>query len=532
MKFTDLYFGEDSRKIILEAVRKMSEAVSTTLGPKGANVLISSKYFAPAVIHDGVTVASSIFLEDPAEREVARLVQQAAQQSNMDTGDGTTTTTLLIYELVKNGMKLIASGMNPMFLKRGMQLALNDVVKQINLSSRPVKEKEWESVAVISAQDEEIGAKVAEVFKLVGVDGSVQVEKGTSEKIEIEHKDGLSYEAGWASPYFMNTDNKSCFLKDARVLITDKPLESSADINTINNIKKIEERPLVIIADGYTDHFLATMVKAKMAGIQIVCLMPPEFAFRRKAMLEDIAISSGAKFITSEVGMNFTDATVADLGTLKTLSANKHSTTMTFDQDSTGEAIKDRIEELKAEQKNEQNDFNKEFIGRRISKLKNGVGVIFAGGTTDVEANEIKERVKDAVGATRSAIQEGVVIGGGTALYHISKILRDNFRGDSREEQAGYELVLKAIVKPMEKLISNSGRRPGRIMEQIDQNNRNSDQFLKFGFNINTDRVEDLEVAKIFDPAKVVRVALENAVSVASHLITSSCLVIGRDDEQ
>lgn len=527
---TTLLFDQDIREKILSGVDKMAKSVTTTLGPKGQNVLISSQYGAPSVVHDGVTVASNIHLADEQENQAALLIKQAAQKSNLDTGDGTTTTVLLASELTKNGIRLVTAGMNGMSIRNGMNEAVLDVVENLKLGSKKVVKSEWESIATISAQDREIGKIVAEAFDKVGKDGSIQVEEGAKDKVDIEHQAGMSFESGYASPYFSNDENMVVF-NEARILVANSHCSTDADLEAIARIVKTEQRPLVIIAESYSDRVLMTLIKNRLQnGLQIVAVNPPEFGDRRTNILEDISVVSGAKLISKDLGMKISDASVDDLGLVKKVVIDKDSTMISFDSDSLGDVLKTRVKNLKKDMDKEQNDFNKEFTRKRIAKLTGGIAVIYAGGKTDVESKELRERIKDAVGATRSAIEEGIVPGGGLALYQASKSLLGKKHTQDTDYVAGYNMLLKSLSKPMEMLITNSNMSYGKIMERIDNANKDN-KSTTYGFNSYTGEVEDLIKSKVLDPLKVVRVALENSSSVAGSLITTACSVVVEEKE-
>lgn len=526
MNKTDLRFNEDVRKDIIAGVTKIADAVVTTLGPKGQNVLISSEYGAPAVVHDGVTVASYINLENERENQAALLIKQSAQKSNLDTGDGTTSTVLLASEITKKGVSLVSSGMNGMNIRKGINLAIADVVGLLKKMAKPVKQAEWKDIATVSAQDEEIGEIVAQAFKEIGKDGSIQVEEGGNGRVDIEVQEGMSFESGYVNYHFVtNYSSMTAVYEEARLLITDRQVTSDADLQAIAKIISTEQRPLVIISEGLSDRVLVTLAQNKVQnGYQILPINPPEFAQKRSQMLEDIAIATGAKLISKDLGMKVSDASVSDLGYIKKIVVDHNSTIISFDPATAKSLVKDRIAVIKSQLEKEDNEFNQEFLRKRIAKLSSGVAVIFAGGKTDVESKELRERIKDAVGATRSAIEEGIVVGGGTALYQIAKELSGKVH-DNTEIAAGYRIVLDSLTKPLEMLAKNSGKNSGQIMEQIN-NLTEADGTLDWGFNAYTEEVSNLKMDKIFDPVKVIRVAVENAGSTAGALITTACSVV------
>ena len=529
---TRILFDDNVRQKFLSGVEKIANAVTSTLGPKGQNVLISRPYGPPNVVHDGVTVAESINLEDEDENQASTLLKDAAQQTNAETGDGTTSNILLASEMFKNGVRQISTGANGMELRKGMKEALKDALAIIDKKARKIKKSEWEEVASISAQDKEIGAKIAEAFKLTGKDGSIQVESGSSDvKIEIEYQKGLSLESGFASEYLVtDITTQSAIYKDARVLITDKPLMSDADLHAIANIVKTEKRPILLMAESYNPRVLNALVTNRIKnGLQIVAVTAPKAGDERKSLLEDVATATGAKLISGTIGMRFSDATVSDLGSAEKVVVDKNSTMITFSDTQVKNEVKERIKSIKHEIKNSKNEFEKEMLTNRIAKLSGGIAVIFTGGKTQAENRELRERVYDAVGATRSAIESGVVVGGGTILYQIHKELKS--KHGLGEFAAGYNIVIDALKKPLEKLAINSNKDPGRIMEQLDimsdmENNEN------LGFNAIKGEISDLLKDKVLDPVKVVKVSLENAVSAAGSLITASCAVIAVQEDK
>ena len=533
MNKTKVLFNDDVRKKFLKGVNIIAEAVTSTLGPKGQNVLISRPYGPPNVVHDGVTVAKSIDVEDEYANQAIALLKDAAEQTNSETGDGTTTTILLASEMFKNGIRQIAAGANGMILRKGMERALKDAKEILLNRARKVKKSEWQEVATISAQDEDVGKEIARAFKLTGSNGSIQVESGSSDiKIEIEYQKGISLESGFASPFLAtDTVTMSAIYKDVRVLVTDRPIMSDADLAAIANIVKIEKNPILLIADSYSPRVLDNLVMNKLKrGLQLIAVNPPDNGGNRKALLEDIAVATGAKLISSELQMKFSDANVSVLGYAEKVEVNKDSTMITFSSVQVKNEVKERIKTIKHEMENSKNEFEKDFLKNRIAKLSGGIAVIFTGGKTQVENRELRERVYDAVGATRSAIEEGVIVGGGTVLYQISQKLRAE--GKSDDESAGYNIVMDALVKPLEKLVTNSDGDPGRIMERLDDMSA-ADDSPNWGFNALKGDVTDLMQDKILDPVKVVRVALENAVSTAGSLITAACVIVqikGEDD--
>lgn len=536
MNKTKILYNEEARSALLAGITKVSNAVITTLGPKGQNVALSTRYGAPSIVHDGVSVASRIFLEDPTEDEGAKLIKEAAQRTNQETGDGTTTSTLLTSEMVSLGMKFLTSGANGMTIRNGMEKALNMVTESVEADVADIKQDEWKDIATISAQDEEIGQKIADAFELVGTDGSIQVEEGAKDRIEIEHKEGLSFEEGFMSEYFI-TDyaRMNTVYEDANVIVTDVNISSISQFKAIAKAwNKVGEsnKPVIIVCGGMSNDLLAVAVANKMkAAFPIVVVKAPEQGDKRSQMLNDIALFTGSTFISSEAGMKLNDITHDDLGTAKKVVVDRYSTTLMADPDK--EMIQARIDEIKSQIKHEDNEFNVEFAKRRIAKLTNGIAIIYVGGRTESETKELRERVYDAVGATRSAIEEGIVLGGGISLYNASedvensKEYQDMLLDKSIDQDFifGMGIVLSSVKKSLIRLIDNSGDNSGRIIEQIKAKNK-EEKTTDYGYNAYTGKVENLREKSIIDPFKVIRVALANAVSVAGSVLTTSCLVV------
>lgn len=533
MNKTKVIFGDEVRNGFLKGVNTIADAVTSTLGPKGQNVLISRPYGVPNVVHDGVTVANSINIEDELSNQAVQLLQDAARQTNSETGDGTTTTILLTSEIYKSGARQISSGANGMMMRKGMELALKEVLVMLEDHTREVKKSEWKEIATISAQDSDIGHYIAEAFNLTGTDGSVQVDFGKNDKkIEIEYHKGISFESGLVNGSFVTDDSvMSAIYEDVRVLITDRQIMSDADLQAIANIVKIEKNPILLIAESYNQRILQALTLNRIKhGLQIIPVMAPEVGDRKTSLLEDIAVATDATMISSDSGMKFSDATVSDLGYAEKVVVDRNSTMITFSEEQVKNEVDERIKTIQNELKESQSEFEIEFLKSRIAKLSGGIAVIFVGGKTQVENRELRERVHDAIGATRSAIDGGVIIGGGTILYRISKQLKKQEFIDA-DEEAGFNIVLDALSKPLEKLITNSNKDSGRIMEQLDTLYEKDDE-INFGFNAITGNVSDLVADKILDPSKVTRVALENAVSTAGSLITTSCAVIEIEEEK
>lgn len=515
-----LLFGDDARQKLLTGVNKLSQAVVTTLGPRGRNVALDKKWGAPTVVHDGVSVAKEIELEDGFENMGAQLVKQAADKTNDVAGDGTTTATLLAQQMVQEGMKHIAAGTNPMLIKRGVDMAVEEVIGRLQEMRKDIKQDEWEQVATISAQNKAIGAKIAEALKVVGKDGVVEVEEGRTMQIEIDHKEGMEFDKGYASPYFVtDPENMDAVIEDPYILITDQKISSISELlPMLEKIVKLTKN-LVIIAEDIDGEALATLVVNKMRGaLNILAVKAPGFGDRRKAMLEDIAVLTGGTFISADTGRKLESVEPEDLGRADTIRADKDNTRIVGGMGQKA-SIEARVAQLKKQIDKTDSDFDREKLEERLAKLAGGVAIIRVGAASEIELKELQERVKDAVGATKAAIEEGVVPGGGVALLRASKVL-DEVEGENIDETVGVQIVRHSLEQPVRWLAKNSGQDAGwvvhRIMEKDDAN---------YGFNALTLEFGDLIKMGILDPVKVTRSALQNAASVASMILTTEALV-------
>lgn len=515
-----LLFGDEARQKLVSGVNQLADAVVTTLGPRGRNVALDKKWGAPSVVHDGVTVAKEIDLEDPFENMGAQLVKEAASKTNDAAGDGTTTATLLAKSLVNTGMRNITAGANPMLVKRGIDQAVKVVVAELKKNSKKITETDWESVATISAQNPAVGAEIARALKMVGKDGVVEVEESKGFELEIEHKEGMEFDKGYASPYFVtNSDTMEAEIENPHILITDQKISAISDLlpfleNTVKLTKNI-----VIIAEDIDGEALATLVVNKLRGtFNILALKAPGFGDRRKAMLEDIAILTGGTVISEETGRKLDSVTPEDCGRADMVRASKDSTRIVGGKGRKAD-IDARVALIKKEISNSDSDFDKEKLQERLAKLSGGVAVIQVGAATETELKELQERVKDAVEATKAAIEEGIVPGGGVALLRAAKAL-DGLKAESTDEKVGIDLVRHALEQPVRMLASNSGEDDGWVVKTI-LNNKN----VNYGFNAGTLEFGDMIAAGVLDPVKVTRNALQNAASAASMILTTECLV-------
>lgn len=522
-----ILFAEDARGKLVTGVNKLAKAVVTTLGPKGRNVAIDKKWGAPTVLHDGVSVAKEVELLDPFENMGAQLVKEAASKTNDIAGDGTTTATLLAQQIVLAGMKNITAGANPMQMKRGIDKAVTAVVSELQKIKKDLSEEDWQSVATISAQNPEIGAKIAEALKLVGRDGVVTVEESKGMEFEIEHKGGMQFDKGYASAYFVTDPaNMEAVIENPYILITDQKVSAISDLLPfLENTMKVSKN-IVIIADDIEGEALATLAVNKMRGaFNILAVKAPAFGDRRKALLQDIAILTGGTLISEDTGRKLDSVTVEDLGRADRVWSDKDNTQIIGGKGDE-KSIKARLDQIRHELSKSTSDFDKEKLSERIAKLAGGVAVIKVGAATEVELNELKERVKDAVGATKAAIDEGIVPGGGVALLRARKAL-ENIKGDNSDEVVGIEIVRESLSQPLRWLAKNSGADDGWVVKEV-ENSKN----VAYGFNSLTLEFEDMIKAGILDPVKVTRSALQNAASVASMILTTECLITDLPEEK
>lgn len=522
-----LKFSDDARQALVKGVNVLAKAVTTTLGPKGRNVALDKKWGGPSVVHDGVSVAKEIDLADPFENMGAQLVKQAASKTNDAAGDGTTTSTALAASIVNQGMRHVTAGANPMQIKRGIDTGVEAVVAEIKRMSKPIKgREEIAQVATISAGDTEIGAKIAEALDKVGRDGVVTVEEGKSLTIDIEYTDGMEFDKGYASAYFVTDPAKmEAEIENPYILITDKKISAIEDLLPfLEKFIKVS-KSLVIIADDVDGQALATLVVNKLRGsFNVLAVKAPGFGDRRKAMLEDIAILTGGQVISEDTGRTFENIEVTDLGQAAKVWSSKDATRI-INGKGTKKAVQARIDQLKSEIANTKSDFDREKAEERLAKLAGGVAVINVGAATEVEMNDRKERVKDAVGATKAAVEEGIVPGGEVTLLRASRVLDTlKLTGD---EKVGLDILKAALAEPFGLLLSNSGYDRGYYMKIIGDS-KDAD----FGMNVLTGETGSMLKFGIVDPAKVSRVALQNAASAATMILTTECLVTDLPEEK
>ncbi len=516
-----LAFGDEARQKMLSGVNKLAAAVTTTLGPKGRNVALDRSWGSPNVTHDGVTIAKEISLEDKFENMGAQMVKEAAAKTNDAAGDGTTTATLLAQKISSKGMTLVTAGVNPMIMKKGIERATEAVVKEIEKLAKPVKETDWQKVAAISAQSEEIGEKIAKALKLVGKDGVVEVQEGKTMEIAIEHKEGMEFDKGYASPYFMSdADSMEAVIESPMILVTDHKI-SNVQTDLLPILEKImtQTKNFVIIADEIEGEALTTLVVNKLRGtFNGLAVKAPGFGDRRKEMLKDIAVLTGAKFVSSETGMALKDVELEDLGKADSVRADKDNTRIVGGKGTKTE-IKERVLVIEKEIEKSTSDFDKEKLLERKAKLAGGVAVIQVGATTEIEMKNLQERVKDAKEATKAAIETGIIPGGGVSFIQAGKVL-DKMKAESKDEQAGIDLIKSVLDEPMRMLAVNSGVDAGWVVQKIKEKND-----VNYGFNALTNKFEDLLKAGVIEPAKVEISALQNAASVAAMILTTEALV-------
>jgi len=521
-----LVFDQEARSGLKAGIDTLAHAVMTTLGPKGRNVAIDKKFGAPTITHDGVSVAKEIELEDPFQNMGAQLLKEAATKTNDIAGDGTTTATALAYYMVMEGLRNLAAGANPMLLKRGIDAAAEAVSKKIAEMAIDISTKEEiASVAAISAQDKEIGELIADVMDKVGKDGVITVEESKGLEFETDYVEGMQFDRGYISPYFITQpDTMEAVIEDAYILIHDKKISAANDLVPIlEKLLQMGKRELVIIAEDVDGEALATLVLNKLRGmLNVVAVKAPGFGDRRKAMLRDIAVLTGGQVITEEMGRKLESVTVADLGRAGKVVVTKNDTTI-VDGAGDEKAIKGRIEEIRVEIENSTSDYDREKLQERLAKLSGGVAVIGVGAATEVELKEKKHRVEDALSATRAAVEEGIVPGGGVALVNAMSVL-DGLKMEYDDENTGVKIVRQALQMPMRGIVSNAGLDGGVVQQQVlaEQKAKNNPNI---GFDVITGEYVDMIKAGIIDPAKVTKGALENAASIAGMILTTDALI-------
>jgi chaperonin GroEL len=527
MPAKDLQFNSDARSALKRGVDQLADTVKVTLGPKGRNVVIDKKFGAPTVTKDGVTVAKEIELSDPLENMGAQMVKEVATKTSDNAGDGTTTATVLAQAIFREGLKNVAAGTNPMAIKRGIDQAVTAVVEALKRISIPTAgKKEIAQVGTISANnDAEIGNLIADAMEKVGKDGVITVEEAKGLETSLETVEGMQFDRGYVSPYFVTDPARmEAVLEDALILIHDKKVSSMKDLMPVLEKVAQQGRPLLIIAEDIEGEALATLVVNELRGtLKVAAVKAPGFGDRRKAMLQDIAVLTGGRVASEEVGVKLENAAVADLGRAKRIVVDKDNTTI-IDGAGSDDAIQGRIKELKAAVESSTSDYDKEKLQERLAKLAGGVAVINVGAPTEAEMKEKKARVEDALHATRAAVEEGIVPGGGVALIRAQRAL-ETIKLDA-DEQIGVDIVRRAIEEPIRIIVQNAGGEGSIVVEKVRASKDDA-----FGYNALTDRYENLLHAGVIDPTKVTRMALQNAASIAGLLLTTECAVVEHKEQ-
>jgi len=521
-----LIFSEEARRSLKKGIDTLATAVATTLGPKGRNVALDKKWGAPTITHDGVTVAKEIELEDPYENMGAQLLKEAATKTNEIAGDGTTTSTVLAHTIITEGLKNVAAGANPMLIKRGIEKGTEALVQAIRDMSIEVKGRaDIASVAAISAADRAIGELIAEVMEKVGKDGVITVEESKGLEFETEYVEGMQIDRGYISPYFItDPERMEASMQDPYILIYDKKISAATDIVPIlEKLVQIGKREMIVIAEDVDGEALATLVLNKIRGmLNVVAVKAPGFGDRRKAMLQDIATLTGGEVITEEMGRKLETAQISDLGRADKVVCSKEETTIIGGKGDEKQ-IQGRIEQIRVEIDKSTSDYDKEKLQERLAKLAGGVAIIRVGAATEVELKEKKHRVEDALSATRAAVEEGIVPGGGVALINVIPAL-DSVKMELSDEQTGVNMLRRALEEPMRGIVRNAGMDGAVVVETV-RRMQKEQQSVNIGYDIIANEYRDMVEAGIIDPAKVTRGALENAASIAAMILTTEALI-------
>ena len=528
MTAKQVLFGNDARSRMVNGVNVLADAVKVNLGPKGRNVVLERAFGGPTITKDGVSVAKEVELKDKFENMGAQMVKEVASKTSDNAGDGTTTATVLAQAIVDEGMKYVAAGMSPMDLKRGIDKAVAAAIEQLHSLSKPTTtSKEVAQVGAISANsDHEIGDIIAEAMEKVGKEGVITVEDGKSLHNELEVVEGMQFDRGYLSPYFINNPDKQvALLENPYLLLVEKKISNIRDLLPILEQVAKSGRPLLIIAEDIEGEALATLVVNSIRGVlKTVAVKAPGFGDRRKAMLEDIAILTGGTVISSDVGLTLEKATLAELGSAKKVEVNKESTTI-IDGAGKEDQIEARVKQIRAQMEETSSDYDREKLQERVAKLAGGVALIKVGAATEVEMKEKKARVEDALHATRAAVEEGVVAGGGVALIRAKQAIKE-IKGDNPEQDAGIKIVLRAMEEPMRQIVRNAGDEPSVVVDRVANGKGN------FGFNAQTGEYGDMIEMGVLDPTKVTRTALQNAASVASLILTTECMIADMPEDK
>jgi chaperonin GroEL len=528
MSAKEVKFGDDARHRMMKGVNTLANAVKVTLGPKGRNVVLEKSFGAPTVTKDGVSVAKEIELTDKLENMGAQMVKEVSSQTSDVAGDGTTTATVLAQAMVREGLKAVAAGMNPMDLKRGIDKAVTSAVEELKNISRPCSDdKEIAQVGTISANsDADIGNIIAEAMQKVGKEGVITVEEGSALQNELDVVEGMQFDRGYLSPYFItNQQSQAAELEDPFILLHDKKISNIRDLLPVLEGVAKAGKPLLIIAEDVEGEALATLVVNNLRGIvKVAAVKAPGFGDRRKAMLQDIAILTGGTVISEEVGLSLEKASLDDLGSAKKINITKEETTIIDGAGVEGD-IKGRVEQIRAQIEETSSDYDREKLQERVAKLAGGVAVIKVGAATEVEMKEKKARVEDALHATRAAVEEGIVPGGGVALVRALESIKET-KGDNHDQDVGISIACRAMEEPLRQIVANAGGEPSVVLDKVRAGKGN------YGFNAATDEYGDMMEMGILDPTKVTRSALQNASSVAGLMITTECMVAEEPKEE
>lgn len=524
----EIIFDSEARETLKIGVDKLANAVKVTLGPKGRNVIIDKKFGAPSMTKDGVSVAKEVELKDTIENMGAQMLKEVASKTADDAGDGTTTATILAQAIVKAGLKNVAAGANPMEIKRGIDAAVIAVTKELKKISTEVGDdiNKIEQVATISSNnDSTIGKLIAQAMEKVGKDGVITVEEAKGTETEVKTVEGMQFDRGYLSPYFVtDTENMEAELENPYILIFDKKISNMKDLLPVLEKTAQSGRPLLIIAEDIEGEALATLVVNKIRGsLKIAAVKAPGFGDRRKAMLEDIAILTGGTMISEERGYKLENADLADLGTCEKITIDKDNTTIVNGEGKKND-IEARVNQIKAQIENTTSDYDKEKLQERLAKLSGGVAVLYIGAASEVEMKEKKDRVDDALHATRAAVEEGIIPGGGITFIRALKAL-EKLKGENNDQQTGINIIMSAIQEPLRQIVFNAGGEGSIVVQKVKEGKKD------FGYNARTEEYENLLDAGVIDPTKVARVALENAASISSMLLTTECVIAEEDDE-
>ena len=523
----DIKFSSDARAAMVRGVDTLADTVKVTLGPKGRNVVLEKAFGSPLITNDGVTIAKEIELEDYFENMGAKLVSEVASKTNDIAGDGTTTATVLTQAIVREGLKNVTAGANPIGIRRGIEAAVATAVEELKAIAQPVANKEAiAQVAAVSSRSEKVGEYISEAMERVGNDGVITIEESRGMETELEVVEGMQFDRGYLSQY-MVTDNEKMVadLDNPFILVTDKKISNIQDVLPLLEEVLKTSRPLLIIADDVDGEALPTLVLNKIRGtFNVVAVKAPGFGDRRKAMLEDIAVLTGGVVISEEKGLKLEQATIEMLGTADKVTVSKDNTTI-VNGAGAKENIKERCEQIKAQIASTKSDYDKEKLQERLAKLSGGVAVLYVGAASEVEMKEKKDRVDDALRATRAAIEEGIVAGGGVAYIRALEAL-EGLKGDNADETTGIDIIKRAIEEPLRQIVANAGKEGAVVVQKVREGKAD------FGYNARTDVYENLHAAGVVDPAKVTRVALENAASIAGMFLTTECVIVEKKEDK